>query len=93
MIQIFDLGREGAYLVKERSDSKIKHTEEDIIKMLEFLVDNIYDILAGKVFQQTIGISICLNIFYFNNMKRNWAKVIKHHECPLPSTYNIQNSS
>ena len=40
----------------ERSDSKNKYTEEDIIKMLEFLVDNIFVVFAGNVFQQIIGI-------------------------------------
>ena len=50
------LGREGPYFVKEHSDSKNKYTEEDIIKMLEFLVDNIFVVFAGNVFQQIIGI-------------------------------------
>ena len=40
-IQIFGLGREGPYFVREHSDSKSKYTREDIIKMLEYLVDNI----------------------------------------------------
>ena len=31
-------GRVELYFVKEHSDSKSKYTEEDIIKMLEFLV-------------------------------------------------------
>ena len=44
--------------MKEHSDSKNKYTEEDIIKMLEFLVDNIFVVFAGKVFQQIIGIPI-----------------------------------
>ena len=35
------LGRQGSYFVKEQSDSKSKYTEEDIIRMVEFLVDNI----------------------------------------------------
>ena len=43
------LGREGPYFMKEHSDSKNKYTEEDIIKMLEFLVDNIFVVFAGKV--------------------------------------------
>ena len=50
------LGREGPYFVKEHSDSKNKCTEEDIIKMLDFLVDNIFVVFAGKVFQQIVGI-------------------------------------
>ena len=50
------LGREGPSFVKERSYSKSKYTEDDIIKMLEFLVDNIFMVFAGKVFQQIFGI-------------------------------------
>ena len=55
------LGREGPYFVKEHSDSKNKYTEEDIIKMLEFLVDNIFVVFVGKVFQQIIGIPMGTN--------------------------------
>ena len=57
----FVLGREGPYFVKEHSDSKNKYTEEDIIKMLEFLVDNIFVVFAGKVFQQIVGIPMGTN--------------------------------
>ena len=42
--------------MKENSDSKKKYTVEDIIKMLEFPVDNIFVVLTGKVFQQIIDI-------------------------------------
>ena len=44
------------YFVKEHSDSKNKNSEDDIIKMLEFLDDNIFVVFAGKVFQQTVVI-------------------------------------
>ena len=47
--------------MKEHSDSKNKYTEEDIIKMLEFLVDNIFVAFTGKVFQQIIGIPMDTN--------------------------------
>ena len=40
----------------EHTDSKSKYTEEDIIRMLEFIVDNIFVVFAGKLFQQMIGI-------------------------------------
>ena len=50
------LGREGPYFVKEHSDSKNKFTEDDIINMLEFLVDNIFVVFGRKVFQQIVGI-------------------------------------
>ena len=55
------LGREGPYFVKEHSDAKNKYTEEDIIKMLQFLVDNIFVVFAGKVFQQIVGIPMGTN--------------------------------
>ena len=55
------LGRKGPYFVREHSDSKSKYTEEDIIRVLEFLVDNIFVVFAGKVFQQIIGIPMGTN--------------------------------
>ena len=41
------LGNEETYLVKEHSDSKHKYSADDIIKILEFLVDNIVVVFAG----------------------------------------------
>ena len=55
------LGHEETYFVKEHSDSKNKYSEDDIIKMLELLVDNIFVVFAGKVFQQTVGIPMGTN--------------------------------
>ena len=55
------LGHEEAYFVKEQSDSKNKYSEDDIIKMLKFLVDNVFVIIAGKVFQQIVGIPMGTN--------------------------------
>ena len=43
------LGREGPYFVKEYSDSKNKYTEDDIINMLEFLVDNIFVVFGESL--------------------------------------------
>ena len=56
------LGREGPYFFyKEHSDSKNKYTEDDIINMLEFLVDDIFVVFRGKVFQQIVGIPMGTN--------------------------------
>ena len=46
---------------KEYSDSKSKYSEDDIIKMHEFLVDNIFVVFAGTVFQQIVGITVGTN--------------------------------
>ena len=40
------LGHEEIYFVKEHSDSKNKYSEDDIIKMFEFLADNILVVSA-----------------------------------------------
>ena len=37
-------------------DSKNQYTEDDIIIVLEFLVDNIFVVFGGKVFKQIVGI-------------------------------------
>ena len=55
------LGHEEAYIVQEHSDSKNKYSEDDIIKMLEFLVDNIFVVFARKVFQQIVSIPMRTN--------------------------------
>jgi hypothetical protein len=56
------LGRNRPYFVKKKnkkkqknthSDSTKKFSETDIINMLEFLIDNIFVIFGGRVFQQT----------------------------------------
>ena len=55
------VGREGPYFVKEHSDSKNKYTEDDIVNMLEFLVDKLFLVFGGKVFQQIVGIPMGTN--------------------------------
>ncbi|KAK3101978.1 hypothetical protein FSP39_007794 [Pinctada imbricata] len=49
------------YFVKEKSDSENKYTETDIIQMLNFLIDNIFVVFGGKVFQQIVGIPMGTN--------------------------------
>ena len=55
------LGHEEAYFVKEQSDSKTKYSEDDIVKLLAFLVDSIFVVFAGKVFQQIVGFPMGTN--------------------------------
>ena len=55
------VGREKTYFVKHRSESKNKYTEEEVIQMLEFFIDNIFVQFGGLVFQQTIGIPMGTN--------------------------------
>ena len=62
IIQIFGTGYEGVYFVKEHFVPKNKYSEDDIIKMLDFLVDNIFvGFFAGKMFQKTVNIPMDTN--------------------------------
>ena len=50
------LGRDRSYFVKQKNtDSTKKLSDTDIIKMLQFLIDNIFIMFGGRVFQQTVG--------------------------------------
>ena len=42
-------------------DAKSKYTDVEVIKMLNFLIDNIFVKFAGKTFRQTIGIPMGTN--------------------------------
>jgi hypothetical protein len=49
------------YFVKYHSYSTHKHFEVEIKKMLGFLIDNIFVVIGGQFFQQSIGISMSTN--------------------------------
>jgi hypothetical protein len=46
------------YLDKPHSTYSKKFSETDIFKMLELLINNIFECFGGRVFQRTIGILI-----------------------------------
>ena len=82
--------------MKEHSDAKNKYTEEDIIKMLEFLVDNIFVVFAGKVFQQIIGIPMGTNcaplladIFYTRTKRNSYSPCSR----PVRSGWHLSSTS
>jgi len=49
------LGRDRSYFVKHHSDSNKKFSKTDIINMLVFLIDNIFVMFGGRVFQKTVS--------------------------------------
>jgi hypothetical protein len=55
------LGRDKPYFVVNHSDSNKKYSEDDICGMLDFLIDNIFVMFGGRVFQQTVGIPMGTN--------------------------------
>jgi len=42
-----------AYFVNDHTKSKTKYTEDDIVNMINFLIDNIFIEFGGRIFQQT----------------------------------------
>ena len=55
------LGRDRSYFVKNHSDFTKKFTDIDTINVLESLIDNIFAMIGGRVFQQTVGIPMSTN--------------------------------
>jgi hypothetical protein len=49
------------YFVKYYSDSTHKYSDVEIIKILEFIIDRIYAVIAGNVFLQSVGIHMATN--------------------------------
>ena len=43
-----------SHFVKDHFDVHIKYSEADVIKMLEFLIDNTYMEFSGQTFQQIL---------------------------------------
>jgi hypothetical protein len=59
--QYLVIGRDKSYFVKTHSKSNNKNKEDEIIHRLDLLIDNMFVVFAGHVFQQTIGIPMGTN--------------------------------
>ena len=55
------VGHKSTYFVTNTSNAKNKYTEHDIVRMLNFLIDNIFVECGGVIFQQVIGIPMGTN--------------------------------
>ena len=55
------VGHNSTHFVKNTSNAKNKYTEDDIVRMLDFLIDNIFVECGGVIFQQVIGIPMGTN--------------------------------
>ena len=59
--QYVSIGYKDTYFVRDHSDAPQKFSDADVIKMLEYLIDNIFVEFGGRIFQQTIGIPMGTN--------------------------------
>ena len=55
------IGYKDTYFVRDHSDAPQKYSDADVIKMLEYLIDNIFVEFGGWIIQQTIGIPMGTN--------------------------------
>ena len=55
------IGYKDTYFVRDHSDAPQKYSDVDVIKMLEYLINNIFVEFGGRIFQQTIGIPMGTN--------------------------------
>ena len=55
------VGHNSTYFVKNTSNAKNKYTEDDIVRIIDFLIDNIFVECGGFIFQQVIGIPMGTN--------------------------------
>jgi hypothetical protein len=90
------LGRDISCFVKHHSDSTKKLFETDIFNMLEFLIDNIYVMFGGRVFQQTVGIPMGTNcaplltdVFLYSHEADFIQGLLKKNEKKLARSFNF----
>ena len=81
MVTVVVIGNKDTYFVRDHSDAPQKYSDADVIKMLEYLIGNIFVEFGGRIFQQTIGIPIGTNCaplladLFYTRMRRSLYKV------------------
>ena len=88
--------RDISYFVKHHSASTKKFSEIDIFNMLEFLIDNIFAMFGGRVFQQTVGIPMGTNCaplladFFLYSYEADFIQgLLKKNEKKLARSFNF----
>ena len=59
------VGRNKSYFTSDPLNGDNKYTANDICKMIEFLVDNIYVRFGGQLFRQMVGIPMGTNCAHY----------------------------
>jgi len=84
-----------AYFVKDHTNRKTKYTEDDIINVINFLIDNIFIEFGGLFFQQTVGILMGTNCaplladLFLHSYEAEFVQELLHNgEKKLPQSFN-----
>ena len=90
------LGRDRFYFVKYHSDSIKKFSESDIINMLEYLIDNIFVVFAGRSLQQIVSIPMgtscapfLADLFLYSFETDFIQRLLKKNEKKLARSFNF----
>jgi len=92
-------GKYKSYFVqknKNKTDSTKKISQTDIIKMLEFLIDNIFVMFDGRVLQQAVGILMGTNcapllaeLFLYSYEEDFIPELLKKNQNKLARSFNF----
>ena len=90
------VGRNKSYFTSDPLNGDNKYTANDICKMIEFLVDNIYVRLGGQIFRQMVGIPMGTNcaplladLFLYSYENEFLDKLIKEGKRKLARRFNL----
>ena len=90
------VGRKKSYFTSDPLNGDNKYTANDICKMIEFLVDNIYDRFGGQLFRQTVGIPMGTNcaplladLFLYSYENEFLGKLVKEGKRKLARKFNL----
>ena len=90
------VGRNKSYFTSDLLNGDNKYTANDICKMIEFLVDNIYIRFGGQLFQQMVGIPMRINcaplladLFLYSYENEFLDKLIKEGKRKLARRFNL----
>ena len=88
--------RNKSYFTSDPLNGDNKYTANDICKMIEFLVDNIYVRFGGQLFRQMVGIPMGTNcaplladLFLYSYENEFLDKLIKEGKRKLPRKFNL----
>ena len=90
------VGRNKSYFTSDPLNGGSKYTANDICKMIEFLVDNIYVRFGGQLFRQMVGIPMGTNcaplladLFLYSYENEFLDKLIKEGKRKLARRFNL----
>ena len=90
------VGRNKSYFTRDPLNGDNKYTANDICKMIEFLVDNIYVRFGGQLFRQMVGIPMGTNcaplladLFLYSYENEFLDKLIKEGKRKLARRFNL----